>query len=146
MSNQTLIFFSLLIIFCMAALFAVQLLPTFMAVETETYVTYNGTKGMAVKQNNKEWTLNFDQQNLFIASINGGEHIGKQLIRENPEIFPYQSVTVYQFDKPNITFRSVALQDDQIVFAAPEVIENGYLIEGSEGKLKAMLSEAFDRD
>lgn len=145
MSNKTLTISSLLIILCMAALFAAQFVPTLWVIETQTYATYNGTKGVSIEHQSLPWTLNFDQQNALISALNAGESIVPGLVKKNTEKFHFGKVTIYQFNKPDIVLTPVSMIDGDIVFQSDQVTETGFLKEGSGGSLMQILSQAFDK-
>ena len=146
MSNRMLTLFSLLILICIGALLAVKFLPYTAAAEGDgLFASRNGTRGSAVIHSSKPWTLNFEQQNDLISYLNEGENIGKELIENAPSQFPYSKIVIYQFDKGDLTFTPVNYQGDNIVFDAPQVVENGYVLEGSDGKLKQLLLGTFDQ-
>lgn len=145
MNNQSLTLVSLLILGCISALIISQFVPSFWNLTTETYSTYDGTRGSAVEHKGKLWTLNFDQQRELISSLDRGHEIGYELIKKDASLFPYNKIVIYQFGKPDIVFTPINYQNGDIVFSAPEILENGYLLAGGSSKLKDLLSQSFDQ-
>lgn len=144
MSDRTLNIFTVIVIACIFILLAVNYLPFISTAVEDQFLTNDGVKGVELYHNNTPFTLNFDQQNFLIGSLNKGEKIGKELIKRNSSLFPYSKIVVYQFGKPTITLTPISIIDQNIIFEAPEWNPNGYIQESSGGELLELLSKTFD--
>jgi hypothetical protein len=110
----------------------------------QTYIKHNSVRGMAVGRNQMLYTLNFEQQNKVTNILNRSVRVvgvkpGK---RQKPDI---DQIVIYQFDKkPDIILSPIAYVDDNLVFTAPACVDQGYLMELSNGDLQKLLAESYD--
>lgn len=144
MSDRSLNIFTAIVIACIFVLLAVNYLPSFSKVIEDPFLTNNGVEGVELYHDNLPYTLNFEQQNLLVDSLNKGEKIGTELIKKNKASFPYSKIVVYQFNKPTITLTPISTIDQNIIFEVPEWNPNGYIQERSGGELLKILSKTFD--
>jgi hypothetical protein len=145
MTNRTLLYLTLLVIFGMAILFAINMTSILTGQpESQTYLQYNNVRGMAVAHNQLLYTLNFKQQNQVIDILNRAVRVvgvkpGK---RQKPTI---EKIVVYQFDnKPDLIINPIAYVDQNLVFSIPQLEKDNYLMELSEGDLQQLLSQTYD--
>jgi hypothetical protein len=111
----------------------------------QTYLKYNDVQGMAISHNRLLYTLNFKQQNTIIDLLNLAVPITeiKPGKRQPPNI---EKLTIYQFQgQPPIVLTPIGYDASQnLIFSAPQWVQNGYLMDLSEGDLKNLLSQTYD--
>jgi hypothetical protein len=145
MNNKTLLYLTLLVLFGMAILFAINMTSILTGQpENQTYLKFNDVRGIAVAHNQLLYTLNFEQQNRIIDILNRAVRVvgvkpGK---RQRPTI---EKIVVYQFDnKPDLIINPIAYVDQNLVFSIPQLEKDSYLMELSEGDLQQLLSQTYD--
>lgn len=145
MNNRTLYIMTACVFAGIAILFAINL-DTILTGKpiNQTYIKHNNIRGMAIGRNQMLYTLNFDQQNKATNILNRSVRVvgvkpGK---RQKPDI---DQIVIYQFDKkPDIVLTPIAYVDDNLVFTAPAWVDQGFLMELSNGDLQKLLSESYD--
>jgi hypothetical protein len=144
MTNRTLFSLTALVILGIAILLGLNMTSILTGEpKSQTYLKYNEVRGMAIGHNQLLYTLNFQQQNTVIEILNKAAHVleippGKH---QKPNI---DRIVVYQFNKPDLLITPIAYMDQNFIFSVPEWIENGYLMELSDGDLHQLLSQAYD--
>lgn len=146
MSNRTIIILTFVVLAGMAILFILNI-QTALTGQTglQTYVKYNNVRGIAVKQNQLLYTLNFSQQNELIRLLNQSIPV-KEIPGGQREPLSVQQIIIYQFEgKPDIILTPIAYVSDDLVFSAPGWSASGYLLDISHGQLKNLLLQTYDR-
>jgi hypothetical protein len=145
MSNRTLVVLTVLVILGMLVLFGLNVSDILTGQPpNQKYLKYNNVQGMAIGHNRVLYTLNFQQQNQVIEILNSAVPVDeiKAGKRTPPNI---DKLVIYPFPgKPEIVLTPVAYVDDALIFAAPDWVPNGYLMELSDGTLKELLSKTYD--
>ncbi len=145
MSNKTLIYISGFMVAAMFILMLTNMWPSLKTIESQKYLTYDGVNGSAVLHNNKEWNLNFKQQNDLITLLNKGKTIGHELFERDSSLFDFTAIKVYQFDHPTITITPINKSGNNLILSVPQWNENGYIQDTSNGKLSELISETYDK-
>lgn len=146
MSNRNIMFMTVFVLAGMGILLLINVTALFQRQESKvTYVSPSDVRGSSVNHKNKEWTLNFSQQNALIAYLNQSIPIsgGISNTRLNRSL-DIQKITLYKFNAPNILITPIGYENDNLVFSAPEWNKEGLLKDTSHGKLKTMLFKTFD--
>lgn len=145
MSNRTLFFLTALVICAMIALLAINMTSILTGQPpNQQYFKYNDVRGMAISHNQLLYTLNFKEQNSVIDIINRAVpiHEIKEGKREPSNI---EKLIVYRFEnKPDIALTPIGSVDGNLVFSAPQLESDGFLMELSDGDLRKMLSQLYD--
>jgi hypothetical protein len=142
MSNKTLFYFTIAVLFGIAALFAINLASIMTPTQPEPVLKYDFVRGMAAQHADKLYTLNFEQQNQFIEIINRAipnkEIVGD--VFKRPFI---EKIVIYQFNEPNIEILPVAQVGQNLVLKING--KEGYLKDVSDGALKTLLFQTINR-
>jgi len=146
MSNRMLLYMTGLVLLAVAVLVTMNLFTIFQPSSADNYISRNNVRGMAVLEDRKPFTLNFDQQNRMIDFLNASTPIG---IRKGDSTKPldFEEIVVYQFSKtnPSVTVTPMGYdEDDGLIFSANEWNSFGYLKDQSKGLLKKLISETYD--
>lgn len=108
------------------------------------YITLGNVKGMAVIANDKEFTLNADQQVQAIQIFNQSARLKSNAYKDKkPENFPYSKVVIYRAEKENIEVVPVRLVNTQLVFSCTEWNPDGLLQEVGPGSLNDLFISAI---
>jgi hypothetical protein len=146
MRNQTVFTISLLVIIGLCVLFTINISSIMKGKNVdETYVKYNGVRGMAIEHNKLLYTLNFDQQNDVIGMLNRSVRVVgvKPDKRQKPDI---EKLVIYQFgDKPDIIITPIAYINNNLVYSAPAWNVDNYLMELSDGGLQKLIAQTYDQ-
>lgn len=145
MSNKTLSILLILSIGLIGILFLFNLSAGSGAKGPDKFVSPNGVQGVVIEHNGKEYTLNFQQQNAFINSINRAVSIPKteeKNIRKVP--FPYGTVTIFRFEKPPVKINPVGFINQQIILDIPEFNAQGLIRETGPGEIHPQLLQTYD--
>lgn len=145
-SNRALIYMTGLVLLGMAVLFLLNLKTIVTGQEgLQTYIKYNDVRGIAVKYNKLLYTLNFQQQNDTVRFLN--QSVPKtNTDNSNREIPDIQQIIIYQFEgKPDILITPIAYSNDMLVYACPQWNAKSLLIEMSQGRLRELLSQTYDK-
>lgn len=144
MSNRTLIVLTSLFFVGIIVLFSINMTSILTGQQPkQTYLQYNNVRGMAIVQNKLKYTLNFQQQNKIIDILNEAVPITE--LKENRKPPNIEKLIVYQFDGlPDIELTPIGYQEKNMIFSAPKWVENGYLMEVSEGNLQKLLAQTYD--
>jgi hypothetical protein len=142
MDNRTTTILTLLVLVAMGFLLLFNLTSIFNEHPYEKYLAYNDVRGSAAQHEGKLYTLNFDQQNLLVESINRSIPI----LREIPagQNLPIDKIVIYRFQKPDLVITPVAYYNDNLVFSVPELFPKGNLQDISIGDLRTLLSQTYD--
>jgi len=145
MNNRNLFLMTAVVILGMLVLFALNLTTILTGQPpNQTYLKFNDVQGMAISQNQLLYTLNFNEQNKVIEILNGAVPIN-EIKSEKRSPANINKLVIYRFEnQPAITLTAIAYTDKNLVFAAPDWVPNGYLMELSEGSLKQLLSQTYD--
>lgn len=145
MSNRTLFFLTALVILSMIALLAFNMKSILTGEPpNETYLKYNNIRGMAISHNQMLYTLDFKQQNAIASILNFAVPVNelKTGKRQAPN---FDKLIVYQFEgEPEIVLTPVAIVDQDYIFSVPKWVQEGYLMELSEGDLQTLISKTYD--
>lgn len=146
MSNRTLLYLSFVVIAGMAILLALNISYFFTGKPIDqTYLKYNDVRGIAVSHQQKLYTLNFEQQNSAIEMLNRSVPVVdiKPGQRQKPDI---EKIIVYQFEnQPDIIITPVAIVNGNLVFSVPQWVQDGYLMDLSDGDFQKLLAQTYDR-
>lgn len=150
MSNRTLLILVSLFLLAIGSLFVKNFLQVIKVEKGEAYMQYNDIRGMAVVYQGKPFTLNFEQQTAAVRYLNTSEPIDERNIQSKGtgELRGVEKIIIYRFEgQSDIMITPIRYVDSNLVFSAPQWRKEGYLIEKSNGKLKALLTETYpDRD
>jgi hypothetical protein len=135
---------SLLYLTVTACIFAgllagLSFVPKLLHTPYQPFLDFNQINGMAVSHHGTLFTLNFEQQNAVIESINTSI--------PHPDVqssLPYQAIMVYTFAKSDITITPLGYVNDNLVFVVPSWNQGKPLAEQTKGKLKKILEQTFD--
>ena len=98
MIHKLIFFFTICMLIGISFLFYQTILPIFLAPPKESYLSYNEVAGIAFVKENKEYLLNFNQQNLFLTYLN------ELKSNQNPfeENLDFEKVIIYRFNEKNL--------------------------------------------
>lgn len=108
---------------------------------TKNRLDYNQILGSEVEHAGLPFTLNFEQQNALITYLNEA-----QLNMETHlESLPYSKLIFYRFNDSNIVITPLAYIGGNLLFSSP-IWNNGHpLLEKSNGALKELLENTYDK-
>lgn len=109
----------------------------------EKFILPNDVRGMAIVHNQKEYTLNFSQQNTILAYLNGATPPNIDT-HSNKESFDFEKIIIYTFQAPNIEITPIAYVNNELLFATPEWNSGSPLLDRSRGQLKSFLPKTYD--
>jgi hypothetical protein len=141
MNNRPLVYLvsvTCLIAFLLAAI--TMLAPKPGSTKSE-FIGYNDVRGSAIVHNGQPFTLNFEQQNSLISSVNSATN---DTSTKTDSSLPYGPIIIYAFDLPNIEIAALGYADNDLVFSTPSWNEGKPLREHSGGELKVLLKNAYD--
>lgn len=146
MSNQTVVWMTIAVLASMAILFALNLNEILSGKPpSQTYLQFNDVRGMAVKHDGVLYTLNFDQQKRMIEMINQSDKV-ERVGDGKREAANFEEIVIYRFDgKDNWVIKPVAYINNDLFYSMPEWHPNGYLMDVSDGKLKTLILETYDK-
>jgi hypothetical protein len=107
----------------------------------ETYIKHNEVSGIAVEIEGRLYTLDFEDQNAIIDSINRSLPVATP---ETLEFKPdFQKMIVYTFGKaPDIQITPLGFSNSHdLIFSAPLLEPTGYLMDVSEGKMQEIVNK-----
>lgn len=144
MDNRSLIYMTIIVVIGILILLFINLSDVFRGKPSEeTYIKYNSVRGSAIEYKGKLYTLNFDQQNNLIQAINRSVRIVElpngELVK--PE---FSKIIFYHFNAPDLTITPIAYTNENLIFAAPQLVKSDYLMELSRGELQKLLSQTYD--
>lgn len=115
-------------------------IPTTQKKEKNILLIPKEIQGSSITDNQKTYTLNFEQQNTLINWINQSEPFSGNL--DSLELTSIEKITLHLFNKPDIDLYPSGLIENQFLFFSPTWKDKGQMIEPSKGKLKQLLTEA----
>jgi hypothetical protein len=142
MSDRTLFFLTCAVILGMGVIFVINIMPIMEPHPSERYLSFNHVRGMAVVHNQKEYTLNFEQQNTVIDLINRSIPTAEKLSK-SPSPFPFSRLIIYLFNAPNVEITPLESIDNNLIFSAPAWNVQGQMKDLSNGDLKKLLMQTY---
>jgi hypothetical protein len=100
----------------------------------------NDVRGSAIIYNRQHFTLNFNQQNALIASLNDSFDFK----HDNRSTLDYGPIVIYRFVKPDIFITPLSYIEENLLFSTPIWNNGNPMLENSNGKLKDILEGAYD--
>lgn len=145
MSNKTLSILLIAVIASIGLLFAINLSNIYGEKTPQKFLLLNDISGMAVMHKQKQYTLNFEQQNNVANILNRSVKIDSSLASNQAHtIFEFDYLIIFRFDKKEIKIRPIGFVNQQMLFEAPELYSEGLLRETGPGELKPLLSTTYD--
>jgi hypothetical protein len=145
MSNRLVLWMTVLVLIGIGILFALNMASLFRGQSPASiYLKHNNVRGIAVKHENKLYTLNFTQQNDVVDWLNGSVPIEeiKSGQQTNPVI---EQIVIYQFgEAKDLILTPVAYVDHNLIYSIPDWNPKGYMMDVSEGRLQNLLSQTYD--
>ncbi|MEM1282366.1 MAG: hypothetical protein AAGG81_02300 [Chlamydiota bacterium] len=146
MSNKMLIVLIGLAIVLMMVLFFLNYVQIIETKTTEKRVEANNINGMEVYHKNIPYTLNLNQQAKVATYLNEAVSFQPSGVLESRTPSAIEKIVIYRFeDLPPIEITPVYYHQNNLIFSAPDWQESGLLMDNSNGKLKDLLSQTFDR-
>lgn len=144
-NHQRAAFFLIIGLGAIAIALVLNLISLFFLEKPETYLRYNDVRGMAVVHQGIPYTLNFEQQNEVVEILNRSIPVDSNYLTNTNTQPEFEKIVIYRFHKPDLELKSIAYVDGNYLFSAPEWQKTGYLREVTKGKLKALLSQTYDK-
>ena len=136
-------------------------MASFFGIESVKYLSPNMVRGIAIEHKGLLYTLNFDQQNRFIAILNRSIPISEAMVEKRKSAQPadeeIQKIVVYRFNAPDLEIRPKAYverlnsaspqnakEPQAMVLAVKELTPTGLLEETTAGELHQLFSETYD--
>lgn len=126
------------------ALFLTHFLPMLTFPTKQQYVDYTVVNGIEVTRAKLPWTLNFKQQNDVIERLNQSLMIKKADFQPTQDKFPFESITIHRFNDKDIILKPIGKKNKNIVFSVPQLSNDNYLQDVSEGSLLSLLETTYD--
>jgi hypothetical protein len=137
-----------LIATCLVALFVIMglnFIPLFWTQNLSTYIRQDHISGMAVRHDNRLYTLNYAQQKQAIDIFNRAIPMGKIEKKGSDPKLEFDQIVIYRFKEEPITITPLTWLDDKsLYFEAPQWSQS-HLKEVSKGQLYQLLEESYDR-
>lgn len=140
-------------LFAMIGLVCAAILVTFMMninhvrenKAAEHFISFDHIRGMAVKQNGKQWTLNLKQQIRVAEILNDSKPAEKRMLAKGSNVGDLEEIIIYRFPpQTDVVITPLLYFKHNLVFSAPEWLKEGYLVENSAGKLEELLKQTYD--
>lgn len=144
MSNRLSLIMTIIVIACMALLFMINFNQVFWPSKVETYLSYNGVRGVEVEHHGSLYTLNFEQQNRLIDLLNRSIPIGSNVSYQKNDNMDVKKIVIYRFDKPDVILIPYGHMNENIIFLSKDWNSDGLMKDVSQGELKTLLSTTFD--
>lgn len=144
MSTRLINSLAILAIVGIFALFASHFIPMVWTGPKQKYVEYNDVNGIDVSKGTLPWTLNFKQQNDVLDRINQSIMIKKSDFQPSQDKFPFESITIHRFKDKDIILKPIGKKNKNIVFSVPQLSNDTYLQDVSEGDLLSFLETTYD--
>lgn len=97
-------------------------------------------KGSAIIHKDILYTLNFKQQNSLVEAINSSISIVKANEKDRIAKPDFDRLVIYRFNQPDLEITPIEFDKEELVFS----LNGKFFKEGTQGKLKHMLSETYD--
>ncbi len=146
MDNRTLYLLTALVLIAMAVLLGLNLTQILQGTPaTQNYLNPNEVRGVAVVHDNKNYTLNFQQQVDLIDKLNRSVKISDIPTEGTKQKPDFDKIVIYQFNnKPDISVTPVTYIDSNLIFKQPEWNKEGYLMDTSAGLLQQTITNSYD--
>jgi len=144
MSTRLINALAILAIVGILALFASHFIPMVWTGPKQKFVESNDVNGIDVSQRTLLWTLNFKQQNEVLNRINQSMMIKKSDFEPTQDKFPFDSITIHRFKDKDIILKPIGKKNKNIVFSVPQLNNDSYLQDVSEGALQSFLETTYD--
>lgn len=146
MSNKTLVILIGIAIVLMMTLFILNYVQIVETKSTEKHIELNDINGMEVYHKNVPYTLNLKQQVGVATYLNEAIPFEPSADEGTKTPTAIEKIVIYRFgDLQPIDITPVYYHHDNLVFSSPEWKGTGLLMDNSNGKLKNLLSQTFDR-
>lgn len=145
MKNRTLLYLSIFSAIIMGILLLINFFNTLHIPVLNRYLSPNDVKGSAVIHAGKPYTLNFDQQNSMITLVNQAVPVNKTAFPIAATQIDFDKIVIYRFNGPDIDITPITFFDEELIFSSPEWNPTGYLHDTSNGKLKALIYQTFEK-
>lgn len=126
-------------------LFLTNFLPMLRGPIQQKFVDYQDVNGIDVTKGGSPWTLNFKQQNDFLDRLNQSILIKKADYQPTQEKFSFDSITIHRFKDKDIVLKPIGKKNKNIVFTSPQISENAYVQDVSEGNLLSFIETTYDK-
>lgn len=140
--NLTILIFSGVI--GVVALLLINLAPDVRTVSSPQIASPGNVKGMALYHAGTPFTLNFSQQEFVLDALNRSVKVKKSAYSSTKESFPFEKIVLYRFNGTDIEFVPVSQREQNLIFSAPAIDQDSYLLELSGGELNTLLNQTFD--
>lgn len=107
-------------------------------------LSYTHIQGMAIKHKEKEYTLNFDQQNTLTGYFNKAIPIPKQNFGSDAKPVDFSEIIIYRFNQPSLHIVPIGFVDGLFVFKSSEWNPTGYFQESGTGDLADLFPTMYD--
>jgi hypothetical protein len=147
MSNKTVIVLIAITIALMAVLFISNYVQVLETESTEEHIELNAIRGMEIYHDNIPYTLNLKQQVGVATYLNEATHFEPTAAMDETKIpTAVEKIIIFRFENlPPIEVTPIYYDRQNLVFSAPEWREKGLFMDNSNGKLKDLLAQTFDR-
>ncbi len=142
--NKNILILTLVVLAAMAILLALNIEQILLKPEAGKYIGLNEVRGIAIEHKGLMYTLNFEQQNSVIESLNRAIPIGKPPQEPADKSLNFSKLVIYRFNKPDISLVPVRYEEYNLIFNVPEWNKNGYLKDTSYGNLEKLLATTYD--
>lgn len=144
MSNQTNWYMTAIAIVCVGLILLQNLIHVFSPSQSGQFLGRSDVRGIAVEHQGLNYTLNFEQQNEFIDSINKALPVGEgALSHRNPPI-NFTKITVYRFNQPDLNFLPIEINNESLTFSVTGLTTPKLLMDVTAGRLSNLIASTYD--
>lgn len=103
MLNKTLSTLSVLLFLFFSCLICYKMQSVFSQPNKTLLIPYNDVKGISIFVHQKEYPLNFEQQNMLLTKLNQQNKLEISLKNKIDQIIDFEKIIIYRFKKPDLT-------------------------------------------
>lgn len=107
----------------------------------QAFLPQNSVEGIAVRHKGLPYTLNFDQQQQALRSLNGASPLNNEVDLKNREAADFDKLIVFLFNGADMELSPVGFLRNEFVYAVPG---GSLFITSDTGQFKKMISQTYD--
>lgn len=142
MSNRTLLFMTVAVLAGVALLLLLNLTKLFQTVESGQYISRMEIKGATLIRNQKNYTLNYEEQTELVSYINRALLVKKDEIAQQGTPADFDKIILHRFSLPDLTIVPVKMIGNELVFTESTINPNGWFKDTTHGELKTLINKA----
>ena len=145
MSNRLTFWLAGIVLGAMLLLFFIDYLELPTASSSHSFISLTDVDGVGIIHKGVEYTLNFEEQNTLIDSLNRAVHIERPRSIVSTSELPFSGIKIYPFKGDAIELKLVGISSDQeCIFKLTNAGKTTYLKETTVGQLLNMLKNTYD--